>query len=547
MSVDLETALARLHATLHGAMTVVRNIAELFFDAVSLNPERDALVLEDQRLSYASLAVHVNRLRACLDPARDRGLCAVFASRSPTAYAAVLAILASGQAYVPLNPRFPALRNRYIVERTGLRTLLVGPECAVELRELIECTGEKFLIVTLERDPNVAALLSEYPERLTWHVAECETSRVQPAPAKVSGDSPAYVLFTSGSTGQPKGVVVSHANVCSYLRSLHSLYPLGSDDRLSQTFDLTFDLSVHDMFACYSAGAALVVFPQHALAAPIPYARERRVTVWFSVPSMAAFLEAKRQVEPGALPDVRLSFFCGEKLTWNTLRVWKTIAPNSRVVNLYGPTETTIAITHFEVPAEAPRERDSGTVPIGHAFAGQIAQVWKSDGAQCPVGEVGALWLAGDQVSAGYLSEPLLTAARFVAKGDTLFYRTGDLARLDADGVLHFVGREDSQVKLMGHRVELGEVEHVLAQVSGAACAIADVAVSSDGVEELFAVLTGPAVSDKKRLKQLLKAALPSYMQPRHYFVLEELPRNSSGKIDRAAVRERIQRMLSGP
>jgi D-alanine--poly(phosphoribitol) ligase subunit 1 len=360
------------------------------------------------------------------------------------------------------------------------------------------------------------------------------------AARQLEDDAVAYVLFTSGSTGKPKGVVVRHRNVQRYVHNLRALYPIHAHDRLSQTFDLTFDLSVHDMFVTWAAGATLVVYPTSALAEPIAYTQRQRVSVWFSVPSVAVLLDNLRQAEPGALPGLRLSLFCGEKLTWNTWRVWRSVAPQARVVNLYGPTETTIAISHFEIPSDLPEHAAvGGVIPIGQAFPGQRLEIRRADGTCCDIGETGALWLSGDQLSAGYLHAPELTAERFAADGGETWYRTGDLATRDAAGCVHFGGREDTQVKIMGYRVELGEIEHALMRVSGAAQVMADI-VERNGVEELFAVLPAALADQKKPIREALASLLPAYMLPRRYVFATSFPRDASGKLDRNALRERV-------
>jgi amino acid adenylation domain-containing protein len=520
------------------------NLAGLFFDTARSHPARTALVLANSALTYEALAERVKRLQALLEPPSEEAasLVGLFAYRSETAYAGVLAILAAGAAYVPLNPAFPAARNGYIVEKTALRTLVVSGECAGEIREWLSGSVGSFRLVSLERDPALEAIASEFRDRVTLHVA---TSRSSSAVREVSPDAPAYVLFTSGSTGNPKGVVVRHFNVRRYLENVLELYPVLPEDRVSQTFDLTFDLSVHDLFTTWAVGAALVVYPPSALAAPIPFTREQGVTVWFSVPSLAAFLESSRQIERDGMPAVRMSFFCGEKLTFNTLQVWKSVAPRSRVVNLYGPTETTIAITHFEAPDEFSEEEAlNGAVPIGRELRGQEAEVRREDGTCSELGETGALFLAGDQITAGYLGEPELTRARFVPRDGKTWYRTGDLAVRREPGRLEFVGREDFQVKVMGYRVELGEIEHALMKASGAAHAVADVAVVRNGIEEIFAALPLSALPRKKETRRQMKALLPAYMLPRHYFFTDDFPLNANGKIDRKALRERAVREL---
>jgi len=520
-------------------MTDCTNLASACLAVATAFPDHEAIVFAERSTSYGNLRQHALRLSTLIDYGSDGPFCGILAHRSDTAYAAVLAILAAGCAYVPLNPGFPATRNGYIARKAKLTTLVVGPECVGALRDLLATTSANFRILTLNRDRAFQALVEDFACRVIWQSAEEAPPR--DTCVVIDSESPAYVLFTSGSTGEPKGVVVRHRNVARYVQGFLSSYPITPKDRLSQTFDLTFDLSVHDMFVAWNAGATLVVYPNAALADPVSYTRSQRVSVWFSVPSLAALIDSLRQAEPASLSELRLSLFCGEKLTYNTYRFWQTLAPNSRVVNLYGPTETTIALTHFEIPDGFPeRATLHGGIPIGQPLPGQGLEIRRDNGSTCPIGEAGLLWLCGDQLSAGYLGDAEQTARRFVARGAALFYDTGDIAQLDQAGLLQFVGRDDGQVKIMGYRVELGEVEHALVRVTGAAQLMVEKVMLASGVEELVAVLPAAFASEKKRIRVELQKLLPTYMLPRRYVFTQNFPRNSNGKLDRNALRNQV-------
>lgn len=518
-------------------MTDVRNPAQLFQEAAQRSPAHAALVWKGGELSYAALGEQIEALRDGLDLS-DSPYVGILAHKSPTAYAAVQAILAQGGTYVPLNPGFPATRNAYILRKAGISSLIVGEECTEALEALLPLLERPLRILVQGDAPELRGLVLANPDKLILASvvpARSGTPRPVQPPAKV-----AYVLFTSGSTGEPKGVQVRPDNILSYVRSLLSLYPISSEDRLSQTFDLTFDLSVHDQFVTWAAGATLVSFPDEALLSPLDWTRSTGVTVWFSVPSLAAFLDSSRQVVPNALPNLRLSLFCGEKLTWKTCQIWKTVAPASRQANLYGPTEATIAITHFEIPESFPETKAfQGGIPIGYAYPGQQAEIRREDGSLCTPGETGGLWLSGDQVTSGYIGEAEKTAARFVARDGVVWYRTGDLVFEDPEVGIQYVGREDFQVKVMGYRIELGEIEHALLQVSGATFTLADVA-PRDGTEEIFAVLPAACAARKKEIKTKLKERLPAYMVPRRFLFTDDIPLNANGKMDRGALKARM-------
>ncbi len=526
----------------------VSNLASLFYKSAAQAPNHQALSWDEGALTYSELRDLMESLRPTL--VSDNADCiGILAYRSPLAYASVLAILAEGKAYVPLNPIFPPARNGYILQKARINTLIVGEECAdalVALLEEWEKLKKPLRIILLSNADKIKTILLK-PSIVISNQTVTVKSNLIPAPlASITQENSAYVLFTSGSTGQPKGVRIRHDNVLSYVQSFLSVYPIYAEDRVSQTFDLTFDVSVHDQFVTWAVGATLIVFPDKSLFSPLVYAAEQKLTVWFSVPARAAFLDSARLVIPNALPNVRLSLFAGEKLTWKTCETWKRIAPNSRLFNLYGPTEATVAFTHFEIPKDFPEERAyQGGIPIGRAWLGQSIEVRRPDNSLCTPGEVGSLWLAGDQVAPSYWDEAEKTAERFIAREEVIWYRTGDLVLEETDGLLQYLGREDFQVKVMGYRIELGEIEHALMNCSDAAFALADVAPIRGDIEEIYCVLPKHLAPRKKEINVALKQRLPSYMVPRHVYFTDDIPLNANGKMDRGALKIQILKALA--
>ncbi|HOX52275.1 MAG TPA: AMP-binding protein, partial [Fibrobacteria bacterium] len=455
--------------------------------------------------------------------------------RSPVAYAGIQAIAASGAAFVPLHPTSPVSHNARIRNLSGFDTLIVGPECAEAFVALLPHLDKPLRVVTLGSIDRIRTALSERPE-FVQSIATIDPLAPVTEPA-TPFDGTAYIIFTSGSTGMPKGVQVTHSNLRSYLDSYQSLYPILPEDRYSELSDLTFDLSVHDQYVTWQAGATLVVFPDRFNLKPLDYARERGVTVWCSVPAIPTFLESFGLAIPGALPKIRLSLFAGEKLTWNALQTWRKIAPNTRCVNLYGPTEATVVLTHYEVPSDlAESDCFQGGICLGRTFPGQRIEVRRPDGSLCQPMEEGSLWLAGDQVTPGYL-DPEKTAERFVLRDGVVWYRTGDLGFLDDRGNYQFIGREDFQVKVMGYRIELGEIEAALLRETGAPWALADVARLRGDMDEIVCVLPAAFASRKKALREGLKNRLEPHMLPKIWKFQDELPLNANGKIDRGALK----------
>lgn len=514
------------------------NIARHFFRHALTTPGRTAFVWESGESSYAGMLAIAEGIRRELASAGGHRV-ALLAHRSPVAYAGIQAILAEGSAYIPLNPGTPAQRNATILRKAGISTVVAGSECVPQLGALLSIWTDPLTVVTSGPVEPVRALAANHPN---VRLREAGVSAVSdPTPLREPHDGTAYILFTSGSTGEPKGVRVLHSNVDAYLDSVRRTYPVSPDDRLSGTFDLTFDVSVHDQFVTWESGATLVVIPENQLLAPLEWARDKGITVWFSVPAIPTFLESSRLVEENALPGLRLSFFAGEKLTWNAVKIWKRIAPESRIANFYGPTEATVSITHFEIPADYTEARCfQGGVPIGRPFPESLVEILGDDGKPVATGTQGGLWLGGRQVAPGYL-DPEKTAERFLVRDGVSWYRSGDLVFEDSEGNIQYVGREDFQVKVMGYRIELGEIEAVLLRETGAPFAIADVAAFRGEIEEIYCVLPSAHDKDKKRIKDALKKQLPPYMVPRRFRFTDDIPLNSNGKIDRKAIKDRLR------
>jgi amino acid adenylation domain-containing protein len=487
--------------------------------------ERPALQVASQKLTYRQLHERSAALGATIQARTPEGappLTAVFASRSSTAFAGVLGALLAGHGYVPLNPRFPADRCRDMLVRAGCRTLIVDGVAADRVDALLEGMD----------DPPVVIAPDEPGRRLE------RAATLQPV--TVAPDAIAYLLFTSGSTGRPKGVGVTHANVSAFVKTIVERYAIDERDRCSQTFDLTFDLSVFDMFVAWERGACLCCPSERELMAPGSFIRRAGLTVWFSVPSTGAFMRKLGMLKPDSYPSLRWSLFCGEPLPDEVARAWAAAAPSSTVENLYGPTEATIACTAQTFDPGRPRELSvNGVVAIGEPLGETTTLVVDEQLREVAPGGDGELLVAGPQVTPGYWHDSERTAAAFVVPPghDAVHYRTGDRVRRPANGgPLAYLGRVDHQIKVLGHRVELGEIEAALREESGVDAAIAvGWPLTASGAGGIVAFL-GDLDADVTALRTALAARLPDYMVPRKILLMDELPLNANGKFDRRAL-----------
>jgi amino acid adenylation domain-containing protein len=428
----------------------------------------------------------------------------VLAGKGVTAYAGILAGLYAGATIVPLRPDFPAARTAQMVEAAGIDVIVADERGRAVAPEGVPVLGE----------PRASQALS--------------------APLAPASET-AYVLFTSGSTGRPKGVRIGRAALDHYFGLLDARYDFTPDDVFSQTFDLNFDCAMFDLFCAWGAGAPAVVLPGGAYRNLPRFAAERGLTVWFSTPSAIDLVRRTGGLTPGALPGLRWSFFAGEALTVRDTAEWRAAASSSIVENLYGPTELTVTVSGYRWDdVSTPEIAVNGVVPIGEVHAGHDYALLGDDP------DEGELCIAGPQMTPGYL-DPADERGRFLDRDGKRFYRTGDRCRRLADG-LAYLGRLDSQVQVLGWRVELTEVEHALRD-----CGVQDavvLGVAGDAGTELFVFYTG-GERPVLEMVRALREVLPEGVIPRHYRHVEEFPLNSNRKIDRKTLAARAADFLA--
>ena len=517
-----------------------------FMESAERFPERPAVVAEERTLSYRELQGLATRIAATIQSLPEFSqvpLTAVFGYRSPTAFAGVLGALLAGNGYVPLNRTFPAERTKVMFERSGCRTIMVDTGSLPQLGELLD-RAEQPLLVILPEVSEASEYSGQWPGHTFFGLRDLCSSTLWREPT-VSIDAIAYLLFTSGSTGTPKGVMVSQRNVTSYLDHMADRYEITERDRMSQMFDLTFDLSVFDMFMAWGRGACVCCPSRKALIKPDRFVRDMELTVWFSVPSTVAFMKQLGVLKPRQYESLRLSLFCGEPLPVTSAAAWQQAAPNSILENLYGPTELTISCTHYRWdPLRSPGESELEIVPIGYPHPGMNVLVADEKLNEVPPGDEGELLMNGPQMSLGYWKDPERTAAAFVIPPgkSNIYYRTGDRVRRPiGNSPLVHLGRFDSQVKVLGHRVELGEIEAVVRKISGLDGVIAvPWPLTSSGCDGIEVFLEGE-VKERDVLRDAVASVLPGYMVPRNFHCMDKLPRNINGKFDRKAMLESLE------
>jgi amino acid adenylation domain-containing protein len=530
-----------------------RGAAGLLHERVSYASEawatETALVMGAERMSYEELERTSNRLAHLLI---ERGVkpgdrVCLLQAKAPAAIVSMLATLKAGAVYVPLDISSPAPRVQMILDSAQPRVVLAS-EAGDELAQSVRLGAEHNSVQASAADASPRAELGSVQGRVmgaSFGPEDFEALEDTPPACASNAEDPAHILFTSGSTGTPKGVVITHAMVAAFLDWALPYFGHRPGDRISGHPPLHFDLSTFDIYGTLSSGGELhlvganVLLPGHLAR----FIREAELTQWFSVPSTFAYMVRGNAVQSGDFPSLERIIWCGEVLPPAILRHWMTRVTGPTYTNLYGPTEATIASSFHTV--QAPPHNVNRPIPIGKACAGEEIVVLDEQLKPVDAGEIGELYITGAGLSPGYWRDKEKTDAAFLNEpgSERRIYRTGDLARCDEQGVLHYVGRVDSQIKSRGYRIELGEIETALAAVEGIAeCAV--VAVPSKGFEGMAICCAWTPRTDAKldppKLRRALVQTLPSYMLPSQWLRFEQLPKNVSGKIDRRLLKERF-------
>lgn len=492
-----------------------RLLHEFFELQAERRPFQTALEWGGESLSYWDLNAHANQLaqHLCSVGAAPGSLVGICLERSPRLFVALLAVLKAGAGYVPLDPKFPRERIRYILADAGVKVLLTERSALGLLRDI-----DIPQLVSLDAD---AAAIGARP-----------LTRPALASAAPGLHDLCYVIYTSGTTGRPKGVMIEHRSAVNFVRGMRQIYRLQPKDRVYQGFSFAFDASIEEMWGAWSAGATLVPGSDEVVRSPPDLTRflnEKGVTIFSTVPTFLAMIE-------GALPLVRLLVVGGEPCPAGLVQRWA--CDGRRMLNTYGPTETTVVATYGECTPGA-------TVTIGRPMPGYSAYVLDEDMRPVSLNETGELYIGGACLARGYVNLPERTAASFVRSPfrgpldrDARLFRTHDLVRVLGNGMLQYLGRLDAQVKIRGYRIELAEIDAVLMEQGSVRAAAVGVHQRGDEKElAAFVVPRDPAEGvDRQAVAELLRFRLPAYMMPKYLEVVKALPTLQSGKVDRDAL-----------
>lgn len=469
-------------------------IAKLRFVA-SEHPDYIALYVDGQHYTYAQLFELAETIAQQLIGYQSEQV-VLLMDRSMAAYAGILACFLAGKVYVPLNHNDSILRLKKFYQLSG--ATLIFTDAAHEALAKILCglTGQVLCVKDIQK--NIQSFV--VPAFVTPH---------------------AYLMFTSGSTGIPKAVMIDHVQLISFIENITVRTGVSCTDRCAQIMELSFDFSIYEIFACWFASASLYVFTQQNFLALASFIAAQEITFFACVPSTVLLLQQYQKLIHPHFPTLRYTVFCGEALTHALAKWWHQAAPHSVIDNLYGPTEATVALTGYHWTPDCPYE----IVPIGHIFSKQKFKIDYSTSQN-----QGELLLSGSQVIQSYWPENTSNATHFINHDGAIWYKTGDLVSFDSAVGLLFVGRLDDQLKIRGYRVEKLEIELILKKIAQTE-AVAVVAVQEAGVMQLHAYIAHSPFT-LELLFEKYRAAMPNYTVPNKIWFIDTLPYNKNGKID---------------
>ena len=506
------------------------NLVDLMAESVRLNHDLVAVKIQDNTITYQELLDKAKQVATALkNQGANKEAVGIVGQRHMDSYVGVLGAMLADCYYVPINPKLSKDKIVSIINDSNIKFLVGDVDNFSRIEKYLK-DGDYSKLIPSELTQSVIANDNIFNNTRTNELA--------------------YVLYTSGSTGDPKGVKVSHANVVSFLENMRSIYPVKAGFRASQMFDFSFDPSASDIFFTWYMGGTLCVPLEEEVMAPYDFIRREKINFWNSVPSIIGFMEKMDYLSNGVFPSIEYSMFCGEQFPKHYADAWRVAAPNSTIENLYGPTEATIYTSRYLYSKSEEKELFcNNIIPIGEAFPSMRIEIVDESSDRENFGEIGEIVYKGPQVTQGYLNDESKTKSVFVQfdwdKSGDIWYKSGDLGFLNESGSIECIGRKDNQIKLGGRRIEIGEIESVLSKFK----LLHDVVVVP--IKDESRITTGCAAytmseinkEDQMRIRQESMQHLEQIFFPKKIVTIDEFPRLPSGKIDRKTLSLKAQNL----
>jgi amino acid adenylation domain-containing protein len=514
-------------------------LSHILDESAARFPDKEAMCCNGKALTYAGWLARANALAQVLvdQGVRRRDRVGIYLNKSLETAVAIYGIWKAGAAYVPLDPQAPLSRLQFVLNDCDVRHIVTSESKAAAVSELARETSLQYAI---GMQPAEGDALRCVPWASVLDVEGLPAPRVL-----LTEQDLAYVMYTSGSTGMPKGLMHTHHSGLSYAQLSAALYGVSEHDRLSNHSPLHFDMSTFDYFSGPLRGATTVIIPEAYTKLPASMSKliqDERLTIWYSVTTALVQMVLRGVLHQRDLSALRWILYGGEPFPPAHLKALMQLVPSAQVSNVYGPAEVN-QCTYYHVPA-LPDDYDE-SLPIGQVWDNSEGLLLDPDDQPVADGEIGELVVRTTTMMRGYWGRPDLNAKAFfrrpVAGGDDdVFYRTGDLMRRDDAGLLRFCGRKDRQIKTRGYRVELDEVENALSLQPGVAeCAVYAVPdAEGSNIIEAAVILRQGASENETSMKQALAERVPNYAVPTTIRYVDDFPRTGTGKIDRRALRE---------
>ncbi|WP_317898631.1 AMP-binding protein [Aurantibacillus circumpalustris] len=479
-----------------------------FFKSALKFPNHTAIIINGKKFTYQWIlnkAISIAQELIVKDKS-ETNLIGLYTDNNENTYASLIAILLSNKGFVPLNHKFPNDRLKKMINDAGIKTILHSNHSLERVNELQE---------------NASLPVDDLNYNNQSHQYEFNESQI------------VYILFTSGSTGIPKGISITNRNFSALIKALDKRFKINETDIVLQAFELSFDVSLACTFMAWERGAALLVPDMDGIVAVNSFKAiyEYKATFVTIPPSAIFYLKKLKMLGSIKIPSVHTTLFTGEALPLKLAIEWQKSAENSVVENAYGPTETTVWCLFYKLDENTENQTINGLCPIGEGLSGINFRIINEKNEDVIDGERGELIVEGDQIFKGYWNNSEKTAQAFyIDSNEKKWYKTGDIVVKNKNKNVVYINRKDNQVQVNGFRVELGEVEHAIKQASGLD-SIVVLAKITDEYTDLYALIEGKFEQDD--LVNNLKNSLPFYMIPRHFIAVNPLPVNTSGKIDK--------------